>query len=64
MVLFDEDPVTLIAATTAQFHIAPDRDSLARVAASRQSLSAARASRLATQHAAVKSLSRRLNGMQ
>ena len=64
MVLFDEDPVTLISETTNQFHIAPDRDSLSRIGDSLTSLSGARQSRLDHHHTLLKSLSRRLNGLQ
>lgn len=64
MVLFDESPVTLIRETTHQFHIAPDRDSLSRITDSLSSLSTARQSRLDNHRAVLKSLSRRLNGLE
>lgn len=64
MVLFDEDPQELLKQTTAQFHIAPDRDSLSRISDSLTSLSNARSSRIDHHHAILKSLSRRLNGLQ
>ena len=64
MVLFDEDPVTLISETTNQFHIAPDRDSLLRISDSLASLSTARQARLDAHHANLQTLSRRLNGLQ
>lgn len=64
MVLFDEDPKELLKATTAQFHIAPDRDSLSRISDSLSSLSNARTSRINHQQALLKSLSRRLNGLE
>ena len=64
MVLFDEDPTALLKETTNQFHIAPDRDSLSRISDSLTSLSTARRSRLDNHHAILKSLSRRLNGLE
>lgn len=64
MVLFDESPVTLIRETTHQFHIAPDRDSLSRITDSLASLSTARHSRLDNHRAILKTLSRRLNGLE
>lgn len=64
MVLFDEDPKELLKETTAQFHIAPDRDSISRISDSLASLSNARTSRLDHQQALLKSLSRRLNGLE
>lgn len=64
MVLFDEDPVTLITETTNQFHIAPDKDSLTRITGSLSALSAARQSRLDHHSSILKSLSRRLNNLQ
>lgn len=64
MVLFDEDPKELLKETTAQFHIAPDRDSLSRISGSLNSLSNARTSRIDHHHAILKSLSRRLNGLE
>jgi kinetochore protein Spc24 len=64
MVLFDEDPTALLKETTNQFHIAPDRDSLSRISDSLTSLSTARRSRLDNHHAVLKSLSRRLNGLE
>ena len=50
--------------TTNQFHIAPDRDSLSRVSDSLTSLSNSRTGRLDHHHAILKSLSRRLNGLE
>lgn len=64
MVLFDEDPVTLISETTNQFHIAPDKESLTRISTSLSHLQSARQSRLNDHHALLKSLSRRLNNLQ
>lgn len=64
MVLFDEDPTALLKETTNQFHIAPDRDSLSRISDSLNSLSTARRSRLDHHHTILKSLSRRLNGLE
>lgn len=64
MVLFDEDPTALLKETTNQFHIAPDRDSLSRITDSLTSLSTARSSRLDHYHSTLKSLSRRLNGLE
>ncbi|KAM0712524.1 hypothetical protein Q7P37_011621 [Cladosporium fusiforme] len=63
MVLFDEDPVTLISETTNQFHIAPDKDSLTRISSSLSALHSNRTSRLSAQQNALKSLSRRLNNL-
>lgn len=64
MVLFDEDPTTLLKETTAQFHIAPDRDSLTRISTSLTSLSSNRTLHLSQHHNALKALSRRLNGLE
>ncbi|KAK3715754.1 putative kinetochore protein spc24 [Vermiconidia calcicola] len=64
MVLFDEDPTALLKETTNQFHIAPDRDSLSRISDSLGALSTARQSRLDQHHSILKSLSRRLNGLE
>ncbi|OQN98165.1 hypothetical protein B0A48_15997 [Cryoendolithus antarcticus] len=64
MVLFDEDPTTLIRETTNQFHIAPDRDSLSRVSQSLASLHSTRQAALSTQQRSLKNLSRRLNSLQ
>ncbi len=64
MVFFDEDPKELLKETTAQFHIAPDRDSLSRITGSLTSLFQARTSRIDQQQATLKSLSRRLNGLE
>lgn len=64
MVLFDEDPVTLISETTAQFHIAPDRDSLTRISDHLSTLSTTRRARLGQHHSVLKNLSRRLNNLQ
>nr|POE94444.1 putative kinetochore protein spc24 [Quercus suber] len=64
MVLFDEDPVTLISETTNQFHIAPDRESLTRISGSLHALANARQSRLDNQQSILKTLSRRLNNLQ
>lgn len=64
MVLFDEDPVTLISETTNQFHIAPDKESLTRISGSLHALGSARQSRLDNHHTVLKSLSRRLNNLQ
>lgn len=64
MVLFDEDPVTLISETTNQFHIAPDRDALTRVSGSLHTLQQARSIRLENHAHALKQLSRRLHHLQ
>ncbi|KAK5109597.1 hypothetical protein LTR62_006834 [Meristemomyces frigidus] len=64
MVLFDEDPVTLISETTNQFHIAPDKDSLSRISSSLLSLQQTRASRLESHTTVLKTLARRLNTLQ
>ena len=53
----------LISETTNQFHIAPDKDSLARISSSLSALGSNRSSRLAAQQNALKSLSRRLNNL-
>lgn len=64
MVMLDEDPKALLKETTAQFKIAPDRDSLSRISGSLTSLSNARTSRRDHHQAILKSLSRRLNGLE
>lgn len=64
MVLFDEDPTTLLRETINQFQIAPDRDSLSRISSSLTTLSQGRNLHLSTHHAALKTLSRRLNGLE
>ncbi|KAK4553996.1 putative kinetochore protein spc24 [Recurvomyces mirabilis] len=64
MVLFDEDPVTLISETTTQFHIAPDKDSLTRISGSLSALQNTRAVRLDQHTTILKNLSRRLNTLQ
>ncbi|WPG97808.1 Hypothetical protein R9X50_00058900 [Acrodontium crateriforme] len=64
MVLFDEDPVALIAETTNQFHIAPDRESLTRISDSLATLSTARQQRIDAQHSGLKALARRLHTLQ
>jgi len=64
MVLFDENPKELLKETTAQFHIAPDRDSLSRINGSLSSLINARTSRIGHHQAILKSLSRKLNGLE
>lgn len=64
MVLFDEDPVTLISETTNQFHIAPDKESLTRITSSLSTLSTTRHQKLSHQQTLLKSLSRRLNNLQ
>lgn len=64
MVLFDEDPVSLISETTTQFHIAPDKDSLSRITSSLSTLQSARQTRLDAHHTTLKHLSRRLNTLQ
>ena len=64
MVLFDEDPVTLISETTTQFHIAPDKDSLTRISGSLSALQNTRAARLDQHTTILKNLSRRLNTLQ
>ncbi|EMC96439.1 hypothetical protein BAUCODRAFT_122443 [Baudoinia panamericana UAMH 10762] len=64
MVLFDEDPVSLISETTNQFHIAPDKDSLSRISVSLSQLQQTRQGRLNDHHALLKNLSRRLNTLR
>ncbi|CAK1360738.1 putative kinetochore protein spc24 [Cercospora beticola] len=61
MVLFDEDPVELMAEATNKFHITPDKDSLTRVHESLHALHQARALRLDNQTTILSSLSRKLN---
>ncbi|KAK3638783.1 putative kinetochore protein spc24 [Elasticomyces elasticus] len=63
MVLFDEDPVILIKATTDQFKGQPDRDSISRISSSLSQLQNARQLRLNDHHATIKQLSRRLNNL-
>lgn len=64
MVLFDEDPVDLMSATTSKFRIAPDKDSLNRISESLHTLASARQSRLDQQTDVLSSLSRRLNNIK
>ncbi|EME47558.1 hypothetical protein DOTSEDRAFT_166707 [Dothistroma septosporum NZE10] len=64
MVLFDEDPVDLMSATTSKFRIAPDKDSLNRISESLHTLASARQSRLDQQTDFLSSLSRRLNNIK
>ncbi|GAB7356809.1 hypothetical protein MBLNU459_g7693t1 [Dothideomycetes sp. NU459] len=61
MVVFDEDPVTLIRQTTANFHTASDLSSIARISSSLSTLRSARSLRLASQSGALSQLSRRLH---
>lgn len=60
---FSNTSSQLISETTNQFHIAPDKDSLARISSSLSALGSNRSSRLAAQQNALKSLSRRLNNL-
>ncbi|KAF1823262.1 Spc24-domain-containing protein [Dissoconium aciculare CBS 342.82] len=64
MVLFDEDPVTLISATTEQFKIAPDKDSLTRISDSLHSLGSTRQMRIDAQSQILSTLSRKLNNLK
>jgi kinetochore protein Spc24, fungi type len=64
MVLFDEDPTTLLRETINQFQIAPDRDSLSRISSSLTTLSQGRQLHLGSHHQTLKQLSRRLNGLE
>ncbi|KAM3423674.1 Kinetochore protein Spc24 [Cercospora zeina] len=61
MVLFDEDPVELMAEATNKFHITPDKDSLTRVHESLNALHQARSLRLDNQTTILSTLSRKLN---
>ncbi|GAM84499.1 hypothetical protein ANO11243_024950 [Dothideomycetidae sp. 11243] len=60
MVLFDEDPVTLIRQTTLNFHTHSDLASLSRICTSVSTLRSARTLRLDTHRSATSGLSRRL----
>jgi kinetochore protein Spc24, fungi type len=64
MVLFDESPAPLITATTAQFHIQPDKDSLSRINTTLSNLSSLRTTLLHDHQSTLKQLSRRLNSLQ
>ncbi|QIX01347.1 hypothetical protein AMS68_006864 [Peltaster fructicola] len=64
MVLFDEDPVTLISETTNQFHIAPDKESLSRLSSSLAALAVNRTARLEQEQGSLKSLSRKLHAIR
>ncbi|CZT18846.1 related to Probable kinetochore protein spc24 [Ramularia collo-cygni] len=64
MVHYDDSPVTLMSEATAQFHIAPDKDSLTRVSGSLHALASARQSRIDHQSSVLSSLSRRLNNLK
>lgn len=61
MVLFDEDPVTLIAQTTTNFHTRQDLDSLSRISSSLSTLRSARSLRLQASHSTLSQLSRKLH---
>ncbi|KAI7534567.1 hypothetical protein KC331_g12494 [Hortaea werneckii] len=64
MVLFDEDPVSLITETTNQFHIAPDKEALSRISESIGTLHTTRNAKLNQQQSILKNLSRRLNNLK
>lgn len=64
MVLLDESPTDLLRETTSHFYIAKDRDSLSRIHDSLTSLSVVRQKNINDHHAVLKSLSRRLNGLE
>ncbi|PNS16854.1 hypothetical protein CAC42_4818 [Sphaceloma murrayae] len=64
MVLFDEDPVTLIRQTTLNFHTHSDLSSLSRIGSSLSTLRSARSLRLDTQKQKVSTLSRQLRSAQ
>ncbi|KAF1992285.1 Spc24-domain-containing protein [Aulographum hederae CBS 113979] len=59
--LLDEDPATLIANCTSNFHLAPDKSSLLRINSSLSTLGEARSLRLSALQSDLKTLSRRLN---
>ncbi|KAI7350525.1 hypothetical protein KC336_g22572, partial [Hortaea werneckii] len=54
MVLFDEDPVSLITETTNQFHIAPDKEALSRISESIGTLHTTRNAKLNQQQSILK----------
>ena len=64
MVLFDEDPVSLITETTNQFHIAPDKEALSRISESIGTLHTTRNAKLNQHQSILKNLSRRLNNLK
>ncbi|KAF2225069.1 hypothetical protein BDZ85DRAFT_88034 [Elsinoe ampelina] len=64
MVLFDEDPVTLIRQTTLNFHTHSDLSSLSRISTSLSTLRSARSLRLDTQRSKLASLSRQLRSAE
>ncbi|KAH0173224.1 Spc24-domain-containing protein, partial [Aureobasidium melanogenum] len=59
MVLFDEDPVTLIRQTTRNFHTDSDLQSISRIHSSLSTLRSARSLRLNAQHTQLAQLSRK-----
>ncbi|KAJ9619241.1 putative kinetochore protein spc24 [Taxawa tesnikishii (nom. ined.)] len=61
MVLFDEDPVTLISQTTSNFHTSSDLSSLTRISESLTTLRNARSLRLSESQRTLSTLSRRLH---
>ncbi|KAK4982603.1 putative kinetochore protein spc24 [Elasticomyces elasticus] len=64
MVLFDENPVTLISECTSNFRTTYDKDALSRISSSFSTLRDARTLRLQQQQNALKSLSRQHAALQ
>ncbi|KAK4982780.1 putative kinetochore protein spc24 [Elasticomyces elasticus] len=64
MVLFDENPVTLISECTSNFRTTYDKDALSRISSSLSTLRDARTLRLQQQQNALKSLSRQHAALQ
>ncbi|KAF4551945.1 Spc24 subunit of Ndc80-like protein [Elsinoe fawcettii] len=64
MVLFDEDPVTLIRQTTLNFHTHSDLSCLSRIGTSLSTLRSARSLRLDTQKSKLATLSRQLRSAE
>ncbi|THW85347.1 kinetochore protein-like protein spc24 [Aureobasidium pullulans] len=64
MVLFDEDPVTLIRQTTRNFHTDSDLQAISRIASSLSTLRSARSLRLNAQQTQLSQLSRRAHHLR
>ncbi|PSK40251.1 hypothetical protein B9Z65_8191 [Elsinoe australis] len=64
MVLFDEDPVTLLRQTTMNFHTHSDLSSLSRIGTSLSTLRSARSLRLDTQKSRLATVSRQLRSAE
>ncbi|THY84144.1 kinetochore protein-like protein spc24, partial [Aureobasidium pullulans] len=64
MVLFDEDPVTLIRQTTRNFHTDSDLQAISRITSSLSTLRSARSLRLNAQQTQLSQLSRRAHHLR